>query len=370
MMKLHSIYACFVKMSRKTVLLLLFLFLFLRAESQEPSNEATFIPLPIVFFTPETNWGFGAAGIYSFHFKQDSINSRPSQLQLGFAYTLRNQILAYLPYQLFLKNGKYKLYGELGYYRYVYEFSGVGNEGFQEESENFSVNYPRVRLNALVQVRPNLFTGLRYWMDDYDIVEIEDNGLLANNSITGANGGFLSGLGWVSNYDTRDKVFYPSRGVYAETVLFFNNEIFGSDFNYSKFIFDGSVYTKNKWDHILAFNLYAELTEGNAPFNQLSLLGGTKRMRGYFEGALRDKQYLTFQTEYRLDLFWRIGAVVFAGAGVVGDDLSTIEIDNFKYTIGLGLRFLLDKKQKVNLRLDAGYGQNTSGLYITVSEAF
>ena len=341
-----------------------------RLWGQDTLKRSTLIPLPIVFFTPETSWGFGAAGIYSFHFKQDSINSRPSQIQFGFAYTLRNQVLSYLPFQLFFKNGKYKVYGELGYYRYLYEFSGIGNEDHQENSELFSVNYPRVRLNALAQIRPNLFAGLRYWMDDYDIVKIETNGLLANGMIPGSSGGFLSGFGLVSNYDTRDKIFYPFRGQYAEMVVFFNNKFFGSDFNYTKFIFDGSTYFQNRWNHILALNVYAEMTAGNPPFNQLSLLGGTKRMRGYLEGVYRDKQYLTFQAEYRVPLFWRIGIVVFGGYGMVENDFKDFKGKHLRYSIGGGLRLLLDKKQKVNLRFDAGFGQNTSGLYITVSEAF
>lgn len=337
---------------------------------QDTTKRSNLIPLPIVFFTPETDWGFGAAGIYSFHFKTDSTNSRPSQIQLGFAYTLRDQILSYLPFQLFLKNGKYKVYGELGYYRYIYEFSGVGNEGFQEESELFSVNFPRVRLNALYQWKQDFFIGLRYWMDDYDIVEVEPDGLLANLPITGADGGFLLGLGGVINVDRRDQIFYPAKGYYTEMVLFFNQEIFGSDFNYTKIILDHSQYWKTSWEHIIALNVYMEFTAGDPPFNQLSLLGGPKRMRGYFEGALRDKQYVVFQAEYRMPLFWRFGAVVFASYGGIADELGDLSYNKFKYAVGAGLRFRLDDKQKVNLRLDAGYGKNTSGFYITIAEAF
>jgi len=353
-----------------TILIFLLAISKLWASPIDTTKRSTLIPLPIVFFTPETSWGFGAAGIYSFHFKNDRSDSRPSQIQLGLSYTLRNQILSYLPFQLFLKNGKYKVYGELGYYRFIYEFSGIGNEGFQEESELFNVNFPRVRLNGLVQVRPDLFVGLRYWLDDYDITKVEEGGLLSQGDITGSEGGFLSGFGFVSNYDTRDQIFYPSKGLYAETVLFLNHKTFGSDFNYSKFIFDGSAYFENKWKHILALNFYAELTAGDPPFNQLSLLGGPKRMRGYFEGVLRDKQFLTFQAEYRIHLFWRIGAAFFAGYGVVESDLADIEGKDFNYSVGAGLRFLLDEKQKVNFRLDAGFGKNTSGIYVTVSEAF
>lgn len=74
--------------------------------------------LPIAFYAPETNWGFGAAGISTFRLKGEPATSRPSQLQLGFAYTFNKQWLLYLPFQLFKQNEQYKLYGELGYYLY------------------------------------------------------------------------------------------------------------------------------------------------------------------------------------------------------------------------------------------------------------
>jgi outer membrane protein assembly factor BamA len=340
------------------------------AVPSDTTRKASLIPLPLVFFTPETDWGFGAAAVYSFNFKSDSLGSRPSQLQLGFAYTLRDQILAYFPFQLFVRNDRYKFYGELGYYRYIYEFYGIGNRNLLEDGELFSVNFPRVRLNALQQVRPNLFLGLRYWLDDYDITELKAGGRLATEEIPGAAGSFLSGLGFIANYDNRDKIFFPSKGYFAELVLFNNSSVFGSDFNYSKLILDASTFKTLPWKHIVAANFYAELTSGEPPFNQLSLLGGPKRMRGYFEGRYRDKQYFAFQVEYRMPLFWRFGLTLFGGYGLVGDDFASFQTENLLYSLGAGLRFELDTERKVNIRFDAGYGKKSSGMYITVAEAF
>lgn len=343
------------------------------AEANVPADttrEASLIPLPLVFFTPETSWGFGAAAVYSFNFAADSIGSRPSQLQLGFAYTLRDQILAYLPFQLFVRNDRYKFYGELGYYRYVYEFYGIGNESLLDKGELFNVSFPRVRLNALQQVKPNLFLGIRYWLDDYNITELEAGGRLENNNTPGAEGSFLSGLGLIANFDSRDRIFFPTKGHFAELVLFNNSAAFGSDFNYTKLIFDASTFRALSNKHILAANFYAELTAGDPPFNQLSLLGGSKRMRGYFEGRYRDKQYLAFQLEYRMPLFWRFGLTFFGGYGLVGEDFAAFQASNLLYSIGAGLRFELDRERKVNIRFDAGYGKNSSGMYITVAEAF
>src|SRR5882724_7401780 len=97
-------------------------------DSVKPSKRYLISGLPVVFYTPETRFGFGATGIYIFNFKKDSINAPRSSINLGFAYTQNNQALFYLPFNLFIKNRAYQLYGELGYNKYNFNFYGVGNE--------------------------------------------------------------------------------------------------------------------------------------------------------------------------------------------------------------------------------------------------
>ena len=42
-----------------------------------------------------------------------------------------------------------------------------------------------------------------------------------------------------------------------------------------------------------------------------------------------------------------------------------------KYSYGLGLRFLFNKQQKINLRMDIGFGSDGSrGIYFGIQEAF
>ena len=345
------------------------------AISTSPQADTTkrhsFIVLPLIFSSPETSWGFGGATNVTFRFKGQAETARPSQFQLGFAYTLNKQFLSYLPFQLFFKEEKYKLYGELGYYRFVYFYFGNGNNAREEDREIFNVNFPRIRLNGLYGINKNWFVGLRYWMDDYNIVQVEENGLLdTDNNIIGRKGGLLSGGGIVVNYDSRDHLFTPRSGVLAEMVLFANEKFLGSDFSFQKIYLDIATYFPIAKNHTLAAQVYTELTGGNPPFNQLSLLGGTKRMRGYLEGRFRDKQYFTSQIEYRFPLFWRLGMTAFATTGTVGSSVSDLFDDQWYYTYGLGLRIMLDTKARVNLRIDAGFGKETSGFYLTFGEAF
>lgn len=337
----------------------------------DTTKRYSFIVLPLVFSSPETSWGFGGATNVTFRFKGQDQTARPSQFQLGFAYTLNKQFLSYLPFQLFFKEEKYKLYGELGYYRYVYFYFGNGNNAREEDREIFNVNYPRIRLNGLYGINKNWFVGLRYWMDDYNIVKVEENGLLDSApNIVGREGGLLSGGGVAVNYDSRDHLFTPRKGILAELVLFGNEKFLGSDFSFQKIYLDVAAYFPIAKNHTLATQVYSELTVGTPPFNQLSLLGGTKRMRGYLEGRFRDKQYITSQIEYRFPLFWRLGMTAFVTTGSVGSTVGDFFDDQWFYTYGLGLRIMLDTKARVNLRIDAGFGKETSGFYLTFGEAF
>ena len=172
---------------------------------EKDTTEKSFkaYPLPVVYFTPETDWGFGAVSLFSFRLKGEPKESRNSQFQFGGAYTQRDQLLFYLPFQLYYKNEKYYAFGELGYYKYSYRFFGIGNDLPPENEELYNVNFPRVRLNMMKLVKPSWYLGVRYWFDEYDIVKIKNQGLLATQDIVGAKGGTVSSLGLISLFDSR-----------------------------------------------------------------------------------------------------------------------------------------------------------------------
>ena len=357
---------------RKSFLLLLFTFSFFFVKSQKDTSKTKFkaFPLPIVYFTPETDWGFGVVSLFSFRFKNESKQSRVSQFQFGTAYTLRNQLLFYLPFQLYLKNEHYYAFGELGYYKYSYRFFGVGNDLPDSNEELYSVDFPRVRFNLMKLARPNWYLGARYWFDAYNIAELEENGILASNTLVGSEGGIISSLGIISLLDSRNDYNYPTCGTYFEFIALPNLKAFGSDFEFTRISADYVKYlSKNK--NTVALNFYGVTTIGKPPFNEMALIGGTRRLRGYFEGRFRDRNMLIAQAEYRRVLKWNFGFVAFTGFGVVATDVSEFESRNIKPSGGFGLRYQLTKDEKINLRLDYGIGeQGSSGFYLTIGEAF
>lgn len=328
------------------------------------------IGLPLFFYVPETKFGGGGAGLVTFRFKKDSITTRPSSVQFGVAFTQLKQQLVYLPFQLWLKNEAYNVFGEIGYYKYNFFFWGVGNKQDSHLQELYDVKFPRIKFNALKRIAPFTYAGLKYNFDDFRVTRVDSAGLLGKGDITGSNGGIVSSLGIVAKYDSRDNLFYPTKGYFAELSFQVDDKALGSSFNNNRLIFDASTYFTTKFKHTLALNLYSVIGNGNIPFNQMALLGGTKKMRGFYEGRYRDKNLMMIQTEYRAPLFWRLGAVAFISAGDVSDKLSNFNLSDFKLAYGGGLRVLLDKKQKINIRLDIGWADPKPNFYLTVTEAF
>ncbi|KAA3644496.1 MAG: hypothetical protein DWP98_12020, partial [Bacteroidetes bacterium] len=120
-----------------------------------------------------------------------------------------------------------------------------------------------------------------------------------------------------------------------------------------------------------AINLYGVSVLGEAPFNELAFIGGRGKMRGYYEGQFRDRNLAMLQLEFRRHLFWKIGIVAFSGTGVIAREMNKLELNNLRITGGAGLRYQLDPKEKINIRLDYGIGERgNSGIYLTIGEAF
>ncbi len=334
------------------------------------TKRSTIFGLPLVFFTPETRWGFGAAGFYSWRFADEPLDSRPSQFQLGGAYTLENQLLLYLPFQVWWADEKYSAFGELGYYKYNYFFFGVGNDIDPDFEELYGVDFPRLRLTFMRRFLPGFYSGLRLMADDFKITEVEEMGLLADMSVPGSRGGLDAGMGIIFNYDIRDNIFSTHQGFYGEFTIDRHDQVFSGEFDYTRLRLDLRQFFRLSKNDILATQFYSESIYGEAPFLSQAFIGGNQRMRGFYEGRYRDNHAALIQLEYRRNLPWRFGAVAFAGMGAVANEYSHLALNDLRYACGGGLRFALNEAERINIRFDVGIGNGQPAYYLTINEAF
>lgn len=355
-------------MKFKHLLLIAFCQLFYvgKMVAQATSRDSTvrFFGVPLIFYTPDTRWGFGAAGIVTFP-------TQPirSSVTFNFSYTQNKQILIFLPYQWFSQGNQWRVYGELGWYRYLYQYFGIGNEHPNDYFETYTARFPRIRVTAAKRVQANHLLGLRVYWDDYNIVSVSPGGEIAQAEVTGAGGGVSSAIGPIWIVDSRDNAFYPTKGWLTELALTGEHRITGSDFKFARYALDVARYFPIG-KSVLATHGIAVFTTGDVPFFQFPQIGGPRRLRGYPDGKYRDRHMLLAQAEFRFPIVWRFKGVLFGGGGTVFGKAG--ESVKFRPNAGAGLRIEFDRKQKLHVRIDygIGHGKGNSGVYVTLGEAF
>jgi len=202
------------------------------------------------------------------------------------------------------------------------------------------------------------------------------------------------GLGVSTQYDTRQGVYYPTKGMlfkfkgfYCEPYLGADCRLWKLDADFRHFI---TLWTPKNYENdfqrvngslIFAYQvrLQAALTDGSnddIPFQALPTLGGDELLRGIRTNMFRSNTLWAVQTELRYPIYRIIHGVVFAS---VGDVYNT---QNWNWTTpkvgyGLGLRVTVNRAH-VNVRFDVARNNidkdwsklDSYSFYITASEAF
>jgi hypothetical protein len=324
---------------------------------------------PYAYYTPETELAIGAGGIMVFYTADDTVIS-PSKIVLGGYYSTKEQYKITLdPTFYFFEN---KLYTRmpLSFGYFVDKYFGIGSNSPDEGDENY---ISRVYTGTLFVQIPSFWfasdrTGLVIDYNYTEMVDKESNSELINDLVIGSNGGTSAGIGMEAVWDSRDNLFYPGNGRYAS--LKFISYPFGN-FNFYSVEMDIRNYISFDKNNKLAGQSFFSAADGEVPFYYLPALGGQNRMRGYYYGRYRDKAYFTVQLEYRNFFSERFGFVLFTGTGAVAPSPEKFRVDEFQFSYGAGLRYLFNKNQKVNVRVDFGIGSDGStGIYFGIEEAF
>lgn len=340
--------------------------------SQETVNDTTenssFVFLPVIFHTPETQLAGGMVAQYNYRDSNNSPESRPSVLTPLLIYTQNKQFIGELGFDLYFQNELYHLTGGVLYKIFPNTYFGIGNDTPDENEEKYTSNNFLTSFTFLKQVLPFVNIGINYDFEKMNITKKDS--LLSNSETTGKSGGLISGIGPAIHFDTRDNVNFPMSGHFYQGSVLFYQPFLGSDFQYHKISLDLRKYFTFFEKHTVAFQSFSQFINGNVPFNKLSQLGGSRILRGYFEGRYRDKNILFLQSEYRSPTWYNIGYVAFVGLGEVAPNIDDFSTSAMKYSIGFGLRYMFIPKEKLNLRLDFGFVKGGFEFYANFAESF
>lgn len=331
--------------------------------NQDTAKMEKTILFPAISYAPETSIAFGLSAVKPFTSK----GSKSSQISTTGLYTFRNQFLIESNAQVYFKQNNLMAKAIFNFDKYPENYFGIGNN--TEDSAKVLINYYVVRLEASMMKRlvKNVYTGPKINLSHYYDVHVAGDGKIND---FGENGGTTTGLGWSVIYDTSDNIFTAMTGTYADISSVWNTSFLGCRYSYYSFETDLRHYFSIYKNTVIAVQALAQLKSGNVPFLQMSRLGGSSIMRGYYSGRYRDNDLLAAQLEIRKQVTRKWGVVFFAGYGEVADKLGEFDLESIHQSIGAGLRRQISKTEKVNLRMDVGFVNGKANLYINIAEAF
>jgi|LakMenEpi03Aug12_release.lakeMendotaPanAssembly.Ray.scaffolds.fasta_scaffold27213_11 hemolysin activation/secretion protein len=346
-------------------------------EMKKSLRNRKLIAYPLAFYSPETRAGMGLAATLNFRPVRKDTLSPVSQISLGAAFTQNKQMLLSVPFALYLNKRRHTLTGEFSMNDFWYYYYGTGSHNQKGVREKYTAEFPLFRINYLVRINRSLYVGARWWFEDYRIGSFETTeSFIGQNKLAGKT----SGPGLVFLLDTRDNIYYSTKGHYLELVAHDQSKRWGSDFAYRRYRADYRCFLPLTSKSTMAAHFFADYTEGNVPFNQLPGIGAGRRGRGFYEGRFRDQSILLLEAEYRKTLSGRWAMAAFMNYALLGQNPASVSLSRDHLAAGVGLRYAFDIANRTNVRLDIAFpiggGEYVTApdgvmkIYFAVNEAF
>ena len=342
---------------------------------QEPEEGKTdFVIMPIPISNPTVGTGLGAVSMVLYKAGEKAPTSSTA---FGGFYTNNDSWGAGVSQKTYLRRDRFRLNGLLGYGNVNIDFSGIGTE-----LGNLGITVPVTWKGTffipdiLLRFAEHFYGGLRYRFlaleTGVDLQKISVGGkpIFPGVDWTAESKIRSSGMGPVLNYDSRDNTFFPYRGTFLDLNAIFASKSLGSDYDYQIYQGAYNTYFQIAETMTLAYRLYGRFTAGRVPLYDLSYFGAHNDLRGYAAGQYVDKSMVATQLEFRWKFWKRWGMAAFAGVGEVARDLRDLDLESLLPSAGVGLRYMVSEKERVNISVDYARGREGDAVYFYIGEAF
>ena len=308
------------------------------AVSSQADDFQRFSAVPILGYTEETKYQFGAMAIIFFRPEFEGGNA--TELDLSFYGTTRKQVTGSISPKFFFLKDQISGDLDLHYENWVGNYFGRGNN----PGLFFEINHTYIDFN-------------RYHY--YGSIEHPQN-----------TDGWRNGIGYHLSLDTRDNTNWARHGYLVQWGHYFYNKALG-DYSYTQQEFDIRGYTEFIWNTSMAVGLLWQRINGNAPFDKLAGSDGLKRFRGVEKNYFYGNQAMFLQIECRKKLFWRLAGDIFFEGGKTGDYFSDLMRNKWHRSLGFGGRLALNQKENLYARCELSWVDFKSvGMTMYVRDAF
>jgi outer membrane protein assembly factor BamA len=338
------------------------------AQNTQSENQASesygAAPFPVVAYFPETSLMLGVGSVF---YHEPADGTKVDNLKILAYYTLNNQYELSADARIYFAGDRFLFLAENSVSKYPDNYYGIGPDTPSSSKEHYTPIIIPASGSMLVKVFSEIYLGPSYEYHYNHILSSEDNGVI-ENGIVGSGRTVSSGAGGTLECDLRSGGLNPSSGFYAKiSALRFSKQI-GSDHSFTLIESDFRGYIPLFYGSI-GLQAVCESAQGDTPFYYYPTLGKDTILRGYLRGRHSEHRMAAMQAEYRFPLYNRFGGTLFGGAGEVAERFNQFG-KHPRAAGGIGLRFMIDKKQKINIRADVAYNGDEVLAYVNIMEAF
>lgn len=380
-------------------------------------KKFSFLILPNISSNPANGFLLGVGGNLAWYLGPLK-TTRISLIGFSAAVTSKQQFLSFVKSSVYTKENKYFLQGDWRYYHYKLPTYGLGTNsptdsmdfqgnigwmgGALSTDGSYPLFYDYFKFHQTVNrlIAKDFYVGIGYHLDYYLNIKDEvlnltspDSLMLTPHYLYSKTFGFdtsdyvLSGLSINLMFDSRDNMINPYKGYFVNINYRINQTWLGSDQNSTTLWTEFRTYvglSKKKPRHLIAFWLFGDFqVTGKRPYLTLMAIGEDQKARsgrGYIAGRFRGENMVYGEVEYRFPISQCsqvLGGVVFVNAttasNLAREEIGQDPIHLFQYvmpSIGFGIRLMINKYTRLNLNVDFGIGNKSSGFYFSGTETF
>jgi hypothetical protein len=326
-----------------------------------------FLPIPLVVTEPAVGYGGGAAAMFVRPRQEMGQEgwARPNLSAVGGLGTENGTWMAFAADSSRWLDDRLQTLAAGGTGKINLDFYGAGLDLPQLDQ---GLRYSLVFTGAVAQANWRLAPkspwalGLRYVYADIK-PQPRDENLLPNTSrpVT------VSAPTTVLEYDSRNNLFTPTRGVFAETSYLIARSTLGATVNFERF--QQVLLGWQPLSHQITLGAcasYAWSSQGT-PF----FLRPYVQLRGVPAMRYQGDQAASLEVEARWQFAARWSVVPFAGFGATRLDRSAAVTDGQRVaSLGLGLRYELARKFGLHAGLDLAHSPGTTVVYLQIGNAW
>jgi hypothetical protein len=208
------------------------------------------------------------------------------------------------------------------------------------------------------------FLGLRWVWLDFASLLAEEEGEPDDAELEFESRGSALGPSW--EFDSRDNIFTPSRGLVAALDSLFYREEVGSDRDFETYRGYVFAYLPLGKPLVLGLRADARAARGDVPFYQLPFID----LRGVPLGRYQDENAGVLEAELRWTFADRWGLVLFAGDGRAWGAREAFDEAEDQVAGGVGIRYEIARRLGLWAGLDVARGPEEEAFYLQVGSGW